>query len=201
MASTTNNFTIRNFRKSDAVKVRELYVWAMATGRKSATSGSRCLFSRAPRIAKSPCRIALRRLLFHPRSYIYYALFIFGLVLATHSQNRKVWGAFLSIGVAVLFFGYRFILSRAFIKYCEGCLQDDLADIIGHYKLRPIRPNDEELVPSSPSGFWVVERKCPDEGCIELVGCVGLGMILWLSHKGTEKLPYRLPNERRHPSG
>lgn len=183
MASTTNNFTIRNFRKSDAVKVRELYVWAMATG------------------PKSPCRIALRRLLFHPRSYIYYALFIFGLVLATHSQNRKVLGAFLSIGVAALFFGYRFILSRAFIKYCEGCLQDDLADIIGHYKLRPIRPNDEELVPSSPSGFWVVERKCPDKGCIELVGCVGLGMILWLSHKGTEKLPYRLPNERRHPSG
>lgn len=157
--------------------------------------------SKTPRIGGSPRRIALEQHLVHPGSYIAYALIILGLILVTQSPEHKVLGAFLTIGVAILFFGYRFKLSSAFIWYCEDSLQQDLADIAGHYKLQPIRPNAEELVPSGPSGFWVVEREYPDKSDREIVGCVALGVVVRVmgsSFKQADNLSYRLPNERRN---
>ena len=154
--------------------------------------------SKTPRIGESPRRIALEQHLIHPGSYIAYALIILGLVLLTQSPERKVLGASLSIGVAILFFGYRYQLSSAFIWYCEDSLQHDLGDIACHYKLQPIRPNVEELVPSGPSGFWVVEREYPDKNDREIVGCVALGVVIRSYFDQADNLSYRLPSERRN---
>ena len=134
-------------------------------------------FKCASDVADSPGSIALRQHLFWPSSCIAYALVIVGLVLAIHSHERKFLGASVSIVVTMLFFAYRFLLSRAFLGYCEESLRDDLADISRHYKLQPVRPNAEELVPSGPSGFWVVEKERSDKDGLEIVGCVGLGLV------------------------
>jgi N-acetyltransferase 8 len=109
-----------------------------------------------------------------------YALVIIGLALMTKAQDRMVLGvlgATLSMGATAWFFRYRFTLSGAVIEYCKAALKADLADIADHYRLRPIRPDDEELMPSGASGFWVVEMEYPDGGQ-EIVGCVALGMNL-----------------------
>lgn len=56
-------------------------------------------------------------------------------------------------------------------------MRDDLADIAGHYKLQPVRPDEEELAPFGRSGFWVAERERPDKSGLEIVGCVGYSSI------------------------
>jgi hypothetical protein len=111
-------------------------------------------------------------------AYLSYTLFVIGLALVIQSQGCKVLGASLSLGVATLFFGYRFTLSKGFVEYCEGSLRDDLADIASHYRLQPDPLNSDELVPSGPSGFWVVERERPDKNGLEIIGCVALGTKL-----------------------
>jgi hypothetical protein len=68
------------------------------------------------------------------------------------------------------------------MDHCEGSLRDDLADIASHYKLQPDPLNSDELVPSGPSGYWVVETTRPDNKAPEIVGCVALGMQLKKSH-------------------
>jgi len=99
-----------------------------------------------------------------------------GLALATHSQERKILGASVSIVVTILFFGYRLLLSSAFLEHCKDSLRGDLADIVHHYELRPVRQGAEEFVPSGASGFWVVEKERPDQSGPDIVGFVALRM-------------------------
>jgi hypothetical protein len=72
-------------------------------------------------------------------------------------------------------------LSDLAFKYCEVELREDLKDISANYKLKPVHPNDEEMVPSGPSVVWVVEKEYPDKDDVEIVGCIGLDKSLLTS--------------------
>jgi hypothetical protein len=68
----------------------------------------------------------------------------------------------------------------AFREYYEVCLRDDLEDIGRHYGLvrdpATRRLSDQQdLQPSSGSGFWVAEVETEHDW--DIIGCVGLGTV------------------------
>ena len=72
-------------------------------------------------------------------------------------------------------------MSYMFIKYGQRETQKgDLADIASHYKLQPIHPGAEELEPSGPSSFWVVEKERPDKNGRTIIGFIGLGVMSFI---------------------
>lgn len=133
-------------------------------------------------IAGSPRRVALDANLYAPTSYFAYALILAGLAIFARSPEHRFSGAILSAGAASLNFGYRCLLSNAFVEYCTRCLDEDLADIASHYHLEPVHPDGADSLSIGPSGFWVVERDLPDKRGQEIIGCVGLGIcfIFWI---------------------
>ncbi|KAG5647828.1 hypothetical protein DXG03_007752 [Asterophora parasitica] len=176
--TSKNVIRIRFFRKSDAPQVRELFMLANAHGR-----ASHCLHLQQANLphdtitrhaAGSPRQVALDTLLFRPISLFAYALILLGFAILVWSPQHKNWGALLSVGVATLFLSYRFLLSDSFIYYCMKALRTDLADIAKHYSMVSSGTSTEELAPSGPSAFWVVECESRDEKGVEIVGAVAL---------------------------
>ncbi|RDB19499.1 N-acetylaspartate synthetase [Hypsizygus marmoreus] len=156
MTSAKNGVRIRSFRKADSKHVQDLFMEAMAYG------------------PGSPLRSALRDHISEPTSYLTYALALTGGAIAACAPRHKAFGAVLSISAAGWFFAYRRLLWNSFINYFDMSLKDDLADIATHYKIKPVHPGSDELEPSGPSGFWVIESDLPNNRGSEIVGCVGL---------------------------
>lgn len=172
-----NDVRIRNFRVSDSDSVRELFMLGMARGRVYPFTSKFCDSSDSHFKAGSPRRLALQKNLFEWASYLAYSLILGCLVLTAQYPERRILGSSLSISVAVLFFGYRWMLSEFFITYYNNCLKTgDLADISRFYQMKPTNPDEQkELGPVGPSEFWVAEREHLDGRGPEIVGFVGLG--------------------------
>ncbi|KAG6810710.1 hypothetical protein H0H92_010673 [Tricholoma furcatifolium] len=95
--------------------------------------------------------------------------------LISKSQTLVTSGRLLFAAVAIIIFGYRYLLSKAFTDVLDRWLKEDLADIASHYRMVPVQDGSDDLVPSSESGFWVAEYAVPGRNVTEIVGCLSLG--------------------------
>ncbi|KAG5642856.1 hypothetical protein DXG03_002033 [Asterophora parasitica] len=159
--ATTSDIRVRCFRRQDSDEVRDLFWLAMAIG------------------PGSPRRIALDAALVKPAAKAAYTLILLGLSATFMAQSRatKHFGAILSLSVAVIFLGYRYLLSRSFTDLFKRWLTEDLADISSYYHMHPAGDGTEDFVASGPRGFWVVESDLPDKSGTEIVGIIALGEI------------------------
>jgi len=136
---------IREFQESDTKVIREIYLQAMLYG------------------PGSPGRIALQYQLRRPLAFVFYGVFILGLVLSYYPPTR-IPGIVLSIATFVLFFAWRRSIWNAFANYVKSAVDGDLSNITKHYRLQD---------PTNPGGFWVAEI-ADGSAAGRVIGCVGL---------------------------
>lgn len=137
-------------------------------------------------------RDALDGLSTTPISYVAYMLFGVGLVLFV--QHTWTLGVVVSLAGVAIFFGYRWFVWHAFMGHISESLRDDLKNIGKHYRLE-VLDGGPSTVPSSPSGFWVVESSLPGE-FNEIVGAVGLGEDIIFSQVGKKYLNLTIHSHR-----
>ncbi|KAF9447173.1 hypothetical protein P691DRAFT_776329 [Macrolepiota fuliginosa MF-IS2] len=95
-----------------------------------------------------------------------------------------LWPSYPRLGPAILLTAVAISLSQfilivqLILKMTKKNLSDDLADVRGHYELIPspetLGHGHEDLLPSGPKAFWVVEATHKVTGRTELAGCCGI---------------------------
>ncbi|KAG5636258.1 hypothetical protein H0H81_008614 [Sphagnurus paluster] len=185
-----NGVRIRYFRKMDSPAVRDLYLVATGTGRKSYRTATQHPnynpISLIAPLAGSPREVALKESLSGPLAYLVYALSLLGLAILALRPGRRTLGFVLALGVPGAFLRYRHKVDRGFMDYCHGVLRQDLADIAGHYGMEPVNGSRKESAPVGASAFWVAECTSRDGRGVEIVGCIGLGAIPHCGNKDGE---------------
>ncbi|KAF8652810.1 hypothetical protein AX16_004161 [Volvariella volvacea WC 439] len=138
---------LRCVRKSDTLAVQRLFEHAITSG------------------PGAPLPNALRQQLSERKTYLTFFLVLLGTHLALfppagpYKLLYRVGGEVTALGAVALLVHYRHLISSAFYEFTGKSAEDDLRDVVEHYKLR--EGMDEkgrvESVAVGPTGFWIVE--------------------------------------------
>ncbi|KAJ6459177.1 hypothetical protein C8R47DRAFT_994759 [Mycena vitilis] len=159
------DFVVRLFQPGDTPRIHALIFEGLISG------------------PDSPCTIALRRNLCARISCMTYASLSLGFLViyaARSSVTRFTGGLLCAISLA-FFFSIRRSITNMFLDVCATACSTDLSDIAASYTV-PL-PGDGAHNPrrAGQGGFWVaaIEQPYGQHKSSEVVGCLGLGALLW----------------------